>query len=265
MSLKSKLLAVFLAAVTALSAAVPGSAYAAGPAEEETSSAVETEAVSGQTRQEEETGNAAGGAASQEELSTEASLEEEPETVTGGKKEIEAGTAAEDPENSTAQAAAPDTDPVAEEAPAGATSGSAGTETAAEEEPGTGVTSASYIETEIAAEEEPASGVSPQAEPENSEKGVTVPGAEKKADDILTKMPAFSAELKAGQYTVRISAEAGVFPEGTKAQVRELSGAEAEPYARKAEEMARLAEEARRAAAARTGWRRFPPVSEETV
>ena len=238
MSLKSKLLAVFLAAVTALSAAVPGSAYAAGPAEEETSSAVETEAVSGQTRQEEETGNAAGGAASQEELSTEASLEEEPETVTGGKKEIEAGTAAEDPENSTAQAAAPDTDPVAEEAPAGATSGSAGTETAAEEEPGTGVTSASYIETEIAAEEEPASGVSPQAEPENSEKGVTVPGAEKKADDILTKMPAFSAELKAGQYTVRISAEAGVFPEGTKAQVRELSGAEAEPYARKAEEMA---------------------------
>ena len=32
-----------------------------------------------------------------------------------------------------------------------------------------------------AAEEEPASGVSPQAEPENSEKGVTVPGAERKA------------------------------------------------------------------------------------
>ena len=48
----------------------------------------------------------------------------------------------------------------------------------------------------------------------------------------------FSERVRAGKYTVRIRADKGVLPKGTRANVRILTGEESRPYAEKAERMA---------------------------
>ena len=48
----------------------------------------------------------------------------------------------------------------------------------------------------------------------------------------------FNERIRAGRYAVRIHADKGVLPKGTKASVKILSAEESEPYARKAEKMA---------------------------
>ena len=77
------------------------------------------------------------------------------------------------------------------------------------------------------------------AEPGSEFEQVIVIGEGHKTVNVsFDTMPAFTAEKKVGKYVVKISAQEGVFPEGTRAEVREISGSAAQTYVRKAEEMA---------------------------
>lgn len=70
------------------------------------------------------------------------------------------------------------------------------------------------------------------------EQVVVIGEGQKTVNVSFDTMPPFTAEKKAGKYVVKISAGKGVFPEGTKAEVKEISGNDAKPYVRRAEEMA---------------------------
>lgn len=70
------------------------------------------------------------------------------------------------------------------------------------------------------------------------EQVVVIGEGQKTVNVSFDTMPSFTAEKKAGKYVVKISAGKGVFPEGTKAEVKEISGNDAKPYVRRAEEMA---------------------------
>ena len=70
------------------------------------------------------------------------------------------------------------------------------------------------------------------------EQEIVVGKGQKTVNISFDTMPAFTAEEKAGKYVVKISAGDGVFPEGTKAEVKEISGPAAQPYMKRAEEMA---------------------------
>ena len=70
------------------------------------------------------------------------------------------------------------------------------------------------------------------------EQEILIGKGQKTVNISFDTMPSFTAEEKIGKYVVKISAGDGVFPEGTKAEVKELSGPAAQPYKEKAEEMA---------------------------
>ena len=67
---------------------------------------------------------------------------------------------------------------------------------------------------------------------------IVIEEGQKTVNVSFDTMPSFTAEKKAGRYVVKISAKEGVFPEGTRAEVKELSGSAAQPYVLEAEEMA---------------------------
>ena len=75
-------------------------------------------------------------------------------------------------------------------------------------------------------------------EPEEYEQEIMVSEGQKSVNISFVDMPEFEAEQTAGKYIVKIHAPAGVFPEGTTVEVKEMAGAVAKPYADKAEKMA---------------------------
>ena len=228
MSLRSRMLAVLLAAATAFSAAFSGTANAAGPVSPDSS--VQEESESGNLAEETEKEK-------ESEQEKESDPEKEPEQEKEseqdkepGQEEETAGTGssggstggdtsaiAEEPEKSNH---APTSEASAEDGAAfGMTQENARSEEEMREESGLWAT-----DRETAAEIEP---------------GLPAAGS-KEADQMPTadKMPAFAAEIHCGRYVVKINAAEGVFPEGTRAEVKELSGDAALPYAEQAEEMA---------------------------
>ena len=90
-----------------------------------------------------------------------------------------------------------------------------------------------------------ATGTGAASSPEESGEGATSyetapviePGTEK-TQPQTGKEAEFSEMVRAGKYTVRIRADKGVLPKGTRANVRILTGEESRPYAEKAERMA---------------------------
>ena len=228
MSLRSRMLAVLLAAATAFSAAFSGTANAAGPVSPDSS--VQEESESGNLAEETEKEK-------ESEQEKESDPEKEPEQEKEseqdkepGQEEETAGTGssggstggdtsaiAEEPEESNH---APTSEASAEDGAAfGMTQENARSEEEMREESGLWAT-----DRETAAEIEP---------------GLPAAGS-KEADQMpaADKMPAFAAEIHCGRYVVKINAAEGVFPEGTRAEVKELSGDAARPYAEQAEEMA---------------------------
>lgn len=221
MSLRSRMLAVLLAAATAFSAAFSGTANAAGPVSPDSSVQEESESgnLAEETEKEKETEQE-----KETELEKEFGLDikpgqEEEETAgtdSGGSAGSGASAIAEEPEES-------DYVPTSEEseedgAAFRTTQENAQGEEEMQEESGMWAT-----DRETAAEIEP---------------GLPPAGSKEEQKAAASEMPAFTDEKKAGRYVVKIKAGEGVFPEGTRAEVKELSGDAARPYAEQAEEMA---------------------------
>ena len=70
------------------------------------------------------------------------------------------------------------------------------------------------------------------------EQEIVIGEGQKTVNVSFDTMPSFTAEKKAGKYVVKISAKEGVFPEGTRVEVKEITGSAAQPYVQKAEEIA---------------------------
>lgn len=70
------------------------------------------------------------------------------------------------------------------------------------------------------------------------EQQVTIAEGHKAVNVSFVDTPEFSAEKKVGKYVVKIHADAGVLPKGTRVSVKELKEKDAKPYAEKAENMA---------------------------
>lgn len=70
------------------------------------------------------------------------------------------------------------------------------------------------------------------------EQQVTIAEGHKAVNISFVDTPEFSAEKKAGKYIVKIHADAGVLPKGTRVSVKELKEEDAKPFAEKAENMA---------------------------
>ena len=70
------------------------------------------------------------------------------------------------------------------------------------------------------------------------EQQVTIAEGHKAVNVSFVDTPEFRAEKKVGKYVVKIHADAGVLPKGTRVSVKELKEKDAKPYAEKAENMA---------------------------
>ena len=229
MSLRSRMFAVLLAAATAFSAAFSGTANAAEPGTPDSSVLEEAQ---DETRAEN----------SAEETEKEKEQEKGPERETEPERESESGRDQEpgQEEEETAGTASSEN------------AGSGASEAASEPE------ESDYASTSEASAED---GLAPGTTRENAqgeeemqedsglwatdretaaeiEPGLPAAKSKEEKKAAADKMPAFKAEIKIGRYVVRIKAGEGVFPEGTKAEVKELSGDDARSYAEQAEEMA---------------------------
>lgn len=222
MSMRSRMFTVLLAAATAFSAAFSGTAKAAGPVIAGSSAQEGAQAVSSGGETEQGTGS---------ETDSEMDSEQEKETEKGKESEQEeesvgtggSGSAADD-----AAAIAGES----EESNNAPTSEASAEDTAASE------TTQENAQSEEEMQEESGLWATDRETAAEIEPGLPAAGSKEEQKVTADKMPAFKAEVNIGRYVVRIKAGEGVFPEGTRAEVKELSGDAARPYAEQAEEMA---------------------------
>ena len=248
---KERLLAAALAASLLFTSASPGAVMAAEYVKADRSYVTVSYTGPGEAaKEEQETGamsekseEEAGQAENGEDGTGETAVRSEEEAGQAGIGQAETGETAAQSEEEAGQeeTGQPENGETAEQPGEEAGQAETGQEEAGQEEAGQAGTG--QAETGDTAEQSgQTGGEAGQTESDPPEMGTTG------VTDILTpetaaleeriRMPEFNAEKRAGSYAVRIHAEAGVLPEGTEVTVRELDGAEAEPFAQKAEQMA---------------------------